>query len=201
MKYIVEIGANIGSDTKGLLQDPDAQVFAFEPHPDLYQNLCTMFANDSRIQIFPFAVDLLDGEREFHISDYNNGLGSLYEFHPELLNTALQKYPDFKAGFARTTVVKTVRLDTWMHQHNIPHIDYIWIDAQGNDLNCLKSAGVRLKDIHSGRMEVTYKVPIYTKTENDFDTAKTFLENVGFSVAIEYVHENDSEIDIKFWRP
>lgn len=42
--------------------------------------------------------------------------------------------------FPKTTTVETINLDTWANQEKVDHIDFLWLDIQGSELNVLKTS-------------------------------------------------------------
>lgn len=199
MKIIVEVGANNGEDTDHLLGGAD-KLYACEPDPELFSGLIEKFKDNPRVTLWPVAITLENGCQDLNISLGERGINSLYELHPNLLNTALQKHKVYQDGFQKKVPVWTARLDTLMALYNIPHIDFLWIDAQGNDLIALKSLGDRIKDVSEGRCECTYKVPLYEGVDNSYESTVAFLESQGFKHWIDYTHADDSEVDVKFSR-
>lgn len=199
MRIIVEIGANNGDDSVGLLNGAD-QLYVCEPDPTLFAGLVKRFAHEPRVTLWPWAVDQVDAVRTFNIMEHERGINSLYALHPNLLNTPLQKHWQYQKGMTNQITVHTIPLATLLALYNIPHIDFLWIDAQGNDLNVLKSLGDRIADVREGRCEVTYKVPIYEGVDNSYESVTKFLESKGFDHVIDYVHQDDSEVDVKFFR-
>lgn len=199
MRIIVEIGSNNGDDTARLVQDAD-RLYACEPDPALVNQLVARFASESKITIWPYAIDLTESERELHIMAHERGINSLYPLHPNLLNTPLQKHWQYQKGMTHSTPIQTRRLDTLVKQYAISHIDFLWIDAQGNDLIVLKSLGELISIVRGGRLECTYKVPIYEGVDNSYESVVRFLEANHFEHSIDYVHQDESEVDVKFWR-
>lgn len=199
MNIVVEIGANTGGDTKNLIKDAD-RAYVCEPDPVLFNRLVEVYQDEHKVTLWPYAIDYADNARVFHISRVERGINSLHNFHPNLLNTALQKHKVYQDGFQDHVVAWTARLDSLMALYRIPHIDYLWIDAQGNDLVALESLGDRVKDVRAGRCECTFKVPLYSGVDNSFESVKAFLDKHGFQHDVEYIHADDSEIDVKFWR-
>lgn len=199
MKIVVEIGAHNGVDSTRLVHESD-KAYLCEPDPEQFINLVRQFADVPHVTLWPFAIAAEHGVANFNISLGERGICSLHELHPNLANTALVKYPCFTQGFQKKVPVWTTRLDYLMELYDIPHIDMLWVDAQGNDLIALQSLGKRIYDVKEGRCETTYKVPIYQGVDNSYHTVVSFLESVGFKHRVDYVHENDSEIDVKFWR-
>ncbi len=199
MRIVIEIGANNGDDTARLVQDADV-MYACEPDPALINVLLSRFVTQPKLKIWPYAIDLNEGIKELHIMEHERGINSLYPLHPNLLQTPLQKHWQYQRGMTHKISIETKRLDTLIKQNNIPHIDYMWIDAQGNDLIVLKSMGDYINILRAGRLECTYKVPIYEGVDNSYESVVQFLEQHGFNHAIEYVHQDESEVDVKFWR-
>ena len=199
MKIAVEVGANNGADTEQLLGRVD-KLYACEPDPELFSRLVNKFDGQSKLTLWPLAIALENGIQNLNISEGERGINSLYALHPNLLNTPLQKHQVYRDGFQKSVPVWTARLDTLMSLYNIPHIDFLWIDAQGNDLIALKSLGDRIKDVAEGRCECTYKVPLYEGVDNTYESVVAFLESHGFTHVIEYTHQDDSEVDVRFSR-
>tara|TARA_R110000772_G_scaffold99174_3_gene198912 strand:- start:28898 stop:29512 length:615 start_codon:yes stop_codon:yes gene_type:complete len=197
----IEVGANNGNDTANLIQSYEF-VYAFEPNPDLYYAIVNRFAGAKNFLALPMAVDLENTIKTFHIADVGDrGYSSLYPYHPNLLNTALGKHEVYRQGFQRDINVATIRLDTFMCMYGIGTVKYLWVDAQGNDLNVLNSLGNHTSRVAAGRAEFTYKVPIYDNDfGNTFDDAKTFFDERGFSYNVAMVHADDSEVDVTFER-
>ena len=199
---VVEVGANTGSDTENYAR-PDTFVFAFEPSPLLYPALVEKFRGRKNVMILPMAVDLENGMTEFNVSDAGDmGVGSLYEYHPDMATNAVGQHPVFKAGFIYKQNVMTIRLDTFMGIWGLTHIDYLHVDAQGSDFRVIQSLGEKIKHVLEGRCECTYKVPLYTQSANwnYYDDCIKYLEMWKFDAGISYVHANDTEVDIYFRR-
>jgi FkbM family methyltransferase len=200
-EVIIEIGTNVGNDTERL-STYGYPIITFEPSPVLYPLCVERFKNNPNILVLPFAIDVEESVKSFNVSEQGDkGYGSLYDFHSNLLNTALIKYSEFSIPFSYKQKVLTMRMDTFVNLWKIKTVKYLWIDAQGNDLNCLKSFGKELGRVESGQLECTYKIPLYNNTDsNNHEDARKYLTENGFDVSIHYVHENDSEIDLSFVR-
>lgn len=199
MNIVIEIGANDGTDTARLATGAD-KLYACEPDPELFSGLVIKFSDIPKVTLWPAAIDIENGSRYLNISTGNRGINSLYYFHPNLMDTPLQRHQVYRDGFQKRCLVWTVRLDTLMALYNIPHVDFLWIDAQGSDLITLQSMGERMKDVKEGRCECTYKVPIYAGVDNTYESIISFLDSSGFKHEIEFTHADDSEVDVKFWR-
>lgn len=202
MKIVVELGANNGDDTAKLLaaHNPD-RLYAAEPDPVLFAHLVNRFKHDMRVVLWPFAIDTTDAIKTFNIMEHERGINSLYPLHPNLLSTPLAKHWQYQKGMTGQITVHTINFCTLLDLYNIDHIDYMWSDCQGNDLLALKSLGDRIQHLKGGRCETTYQVPVYiTDVDNSYESMKAFLESKGFKQRVDYVHQDNSEIDIVYWR-
>lgn len=201
-RIVIEVGANTGRDTERLAT-PDTFVYAFEPSPILYPELVQRFRDRKNILILPFAVDLKNDVVEFNVADVGDrGVGSLYNYHPDMATNAVGQHPVFKAGFVWKQNVATIRLDAFMRLYEISHIDYLHIDAQGSDFRVIQSLGYSISKVREGVCECTYKVPLYVDSDilNNYDDCMMYLNLHGFDAEITYVHENNTEVDIHFKR-
>lgn len=76
---IVEAGAHNGSATQSMkVVWPDSKIYAFEPCPEMYNQLIRNIASYSNVFTFPFALGDRDGIAKFYISrGGDGGQGSL----------------------------------------------------------------------------------------------------------------------------
>jgi hypothetical protein len=89
--------------------------------------------------------------------------------------------------------VETTRLDTFIEEYGLQDrtIDYLYIDAQGVDLQVLQSLGKYIKNVKEGVLE-TVKDPqksIYTNQLSTLATVENFLNENGFKIT--KVENND----------
>lgn len=196
MKTKIEVGANWGGDTQSLAADGSV-VYAFEPTPSLADHLRNRFKDNSNVHIVEKAVDEHDGVAEFNIAGTGDwGCSSLYEFSEDI-HSKWNGRPDFH--FTDRCEVETIRLDTFIQQNEIDSIDYLWIDAQGNDFNVLKSLGYFINRVKAGKCEGSYTVDLYQGTNNNVNDIEIWLESNGFKCTI--IPDNvNKEADIHFKR-
>lgn len=195
------------------LQDPTVELFAFEPNPILYADLCKIQEVHPRYHPIKAAVGEKDGEAAFNLAGAivqsqpflhqegvsNYGCSSLLPFS-ETVHQEWKNRPDFQS-FAQTNVM-TMRLDTFVEMNSIPSIDYLHIDAQGMDLSVLKSLGKYLSIVKEGVLEapINEKKKIYTGSHT-CDEAILFLLNNGFRITdIEKNDTEGNEVNIYFKR-
>lgn len=194
-----DIGANTCNNTEQFAAD-GSRVFAFEPSILLYQNLREKFRDRPHVTVFPFAVSDSNGFATFNVSDVGDrGVGSLYDFHPNLANTVLGTAAEFSTPAYAKELVPTIRLDTFMDIWSIPEIDHLHIDAQGSDFAVIRGLGDRIKDVKAGQVECTLDIPLYS-VDNYHEHVVKYLEDKGFLVEVAYIHNNRSEVDLHFTR-
>jgi hypothetical protein len=75
----------------------------------------------------------------------------------------------------------------------------LWIDTQGNDLNCLKSFGDKISVVKSGQCEVAGRTELYAGTGNTYQNCHKWLTENGFDVRGNPQH-HDHEVDLYFTR-
>jgi FkbM family methyltransferase len=193
---IFEVGANLGNDTQNFLAS-GSLVYAFEPTPELHLHLKNRFKNVSNYIPVPLAVDLENRWTTFNIAGSADwGCSSIHDFNPNI-HQEWEGRPDFNVT-DRCTVM-TIRLDTFMQIYNIDKIDYLWIDAQGNDFRVLQSLGDRIKDVNKGRCEVANDVNLYSGVDNTVETVGNWLSSQGFQIEV-IPHHHRKEADIMFQR-
>ncbi|MEX0598440.1 MAG: FkbM family methyltransferase [Candidatus Paceibacterota bacterium] len=201
-KIKIEIGSNSGKDTAKLLSN-ECLTIGFEPNPILYSKLIEKFKEDDRVIFLPIAIDVSNTIKDFNVSTQGDmGFGSLYDFHDNLKNTEIGNHEYFKIPFEFKQKVLTMRLDSFIINflNSEISIEYLWIDSQGSDFNCLLSLGNYIHYVKEGRCECTYKIPLYKDVENSYEKVKEFLENHNFGVETIDIHKHESEIDLRFWK-
>jgi FkbM family methyltransferase len=192
---IVEVGANYGNDTARFVQDKNNEVWAFEPTPELVDHLKDKFKDDKNFYLIDKAVDIEEGKRIFNIAGGGDwGCSSLYEF-TEDIHEKWQGRPDF--NITHTVEVDTIRLDTFIVNNNIKKIDYLWIDAQGNDFRVLKSLGEKLDIVKEGKCEGSHTVDLYKTEDNKVVDIVKWLEDKNFECNV--IPDNvNKEADVHF---
>lgn len=194
---IVEVGANYGNDTANFVNDKNNEVWAFEPTPELIEHLENRFRGHNNFHLIGKAVDIEETTKIFNIAGGGDwGCSSLYEF-AEDIHEKWEGRPDFQ--ITHKVEVQTVRLDTFVTVNSIEKIDYLWIDAQGNDFRVLKSLGDKIGIVVKGKCEGAYTVDLYKTEENRVEDIVAWLQNNGFSCNV--VPDNvGKEADIHFSR-
>lgn len=172
----IDVGAHLGQGTLDeALRDPTLLVFAFEPNWKLARQIMGKAAN---FVVLPMAVSDSDGFAEFFI---NTADGSSSLVKMEAAGMAHWEHSHY--AVESTTVVQTIRLDTFMRLANLRTIDYLKIDAEGVDLRVVQSAGDRLRDIKKIVLEVDIAPDRLYEGAPSHAEVMDFMENNGFRLA------------------
>lgn len=152
----IDIGLSYGANQSSnwLDNEPNLMVFGFEPNPESVQ--CILNGNiqlrhpshgpcgnpldkkhldDGRMHILPIALSNVEKKEEmtFYVNSKDCGTSSLFK-HDQVYLGPIEK----------EIIVPVISLKMFFDEFpwdRFEYIDYIKIDAQGSDLNILKSAG------------------------------------------------------------
>lgn len=198
-KVIFDVGANNGHTFYRNAMSGDT-VYAFEPTPELI-NYIKQIVSQNNIQnyhLIEAAVSDVEGTAKFNIAGQGDwGCSSLNEFSDDLEKTWVGR-TDFKV--THIVDVKVIRLDKFILENNIEVVDFLHIDAQGSDLNVLKSLGNEIHRVKEGVMEVPNTVFLYKNIPSKQECIE-FLNSAGFEIiAIENNGPIGEEQNIHFKR-
>lgn len=194
MKTLIEVGAFDGSDSLRYHND-GFTVYTFEPKQDLYENLVNKTKHLNNYTVIPKAVCLTNGQTQFNICKYG-GASSILPFRAEeelIKHWSANRTDIHYSGVSYD--VETIRLDTFIEDNNLQDtiIDFIHIDAQGVDLDVLKSLGKYISNVFAGVVETVNESEksIYIgQNDNTLENVKIFLESNGFYIT--NIESNDS---------
>jgi FkbM family methyltransferase len=157
------------------LLNPSVRVFLFEPNLQVAAKLFGLLPN---FFVVPLAVTERDGTAELNVNSFPDA-SSLLPLDDEAVSYWVGGQ-DLR--IVETVTVGTIRLDTFLNGAGIQSVDYLKIDAQGMDLEVVKSAGNRLKDIHRICMECYVTAhPLYRGASRKNETVE-FLRSQNFAL-------------------
>lgn len=203
MKLLIEVGSYDGYDSLRFYNE-GFKVYTFEPKKDLYEALSERTRNMENYTVINKAVCLENGITKFNICK-SGGASSILEFKDdsELERHWTSNRKDIQySGLSYD--VETIRLDTFIEKEGLENsiIDYIHIDAQGVDLECLMSLGKYIKNVKEGVLETVIDInkSIYSnQTMNTFENIKSFLENNNFEIIVLDKNDiTDCEYNVRF---
>lgn len=149
VENIFEIGANYGQDAAGLAKYFNVapqNVYAFEARPDF----CPYIRDTYGFNVFNNAVFNHDTTLDFNMVKMpgNSGISSVYDKE--------------RAWHATTQKIQipAIRMDTFMREHKISHIDFLKLDVEGANWEVLDGFGRRLKDVNAIHIEAEH-TPIW----------------------------------------
>lgn len=177
---IIDAGAHVGGDSIEMCRlYAGSTVHSFEPVPDIFKLLKHNTRKFSRIHCHTVALSNKNGEQVMHVSSgASDGSSSFLQPKEHLTD-----HPD--VFFNKDITVQTITLDNWAAQQQLDHIDLLWLDMQGFELEVLKASSVILPTVKAIHMEVstraTYEsVPLYNEV-------RSWMEANGFRVEAEAI--------------
>lgn len=193
MKTLIEVGAYDGSDSLKY-HNNGYTVYTFEPKKDLFEKLINKTKHLTNYTVIPKAVSLVNGITKFNICK-SGGASSILPFRSEseLIKSWTKNRTDIHfSGISYD--IETTRLDTFIEEYGLQDriIDFIHIDAQGVDLDCLISLGKYIVNVMAGVVETVKdkNKSIYIGQENNtLDNVTNFLLKNGFKIT--RVQSND----------
>ncbi|HEY59393.1 MAG TPA: FkbM family methyltransferase [Anaerolineae bacterium] len=153
-KTIIDIGANTGSFAFAMrMIFPDAQIFAFEPIPDCYQQLVHNLSSYGNFKAFQTAIGSHSGTIGFHQSEFleSSSVLPMGKMHKEA-------FP-YTSG-SKIVQVPIARLSEFQNKMTIEPPTLLKIDVQGYEDHVISGAKNILKEIEWITMEVSYQ-PLY----------------------------------------
>jgi FkbM family methyltransferase len=201
-KIYFDVGANHGTDSLHIAaQSSDNIVYAFEPTPQLIDELKKRSTYLSNYHIIPKAVSNYNGQSTFRISGQADwGCSSLNKFNDNL-ETTWPGRRDFKVTDEIT--VDVIQLYDFIIEHNITEIEHLHCDAQGQDLEVLFGLHDKINIVKSGVIEMPtrHSTKLYSDQRYLDVDAIEFLKSKGFIISS--VDSNDiqrNEVNIRFHR-
>ncbi|QWD20097.1 FkbM family methyltransferase [Polynucleobacter paneuropaeus] len=128
---ILDVGSNIGRYTKKVLaNNPTAIVYAFEPHPQTFQELSKNMAGIKNVYTICSAVGSDDGVVSLY--DYASSDGSSHASIYKGVIEDVHHAPSIRHETALT------KLDTFCRAKGINKIFLLKVDVEGNELEVLR---------------------------------------------------------------
>jgi 2-O-methyltransferase len=176
---IVEAGAYDGKDSVYMANYwPKSSIHSFEPIPYLYRKTVLNTKKRKNINTYQLAVGESVGTCDMFVSEEPNNLGV-----PSMSSSLLAPKDHLKYSatlFPGKIIVRTTTFDVWAQENNIDHIDLMWLDMQGYELNALKASPNILSTVKVILTELEF-VEAY-EDQALFQEIKTWLEEQGFTM-------------------
>jgi FkbM family methyltransferase len=174
---VIEAGAHHGEDTT-ILATYASHVYAFEPIPELHEVTERVTRHCTNVTLERLALGGEEAMGWMHVSTgVNDASSSLME--PAEHETY---YPHI--GFKPEPIpIIVTTIEAWARDNHVDHIDGMWLDMQGGELQALKAAGTILQQVRAIMLEIS-TVELYRGCPL-WPEVRLWLANEGFSVAIE----------------
>jgi FkbM family methyltransferase len=188
----IDVGAHEGElSFPFAAADPSLLVYAFEPNLRAASRVMGRLRN---YVVLPIAIAERDGSAELHLNAYEQSSSLL----PADQVGVKSWVSDAEFKVIGSATVATMRLDTFMNGAGIESVDFLKIDAQGLDLEVVKSAGDRLPDVAKVQLEAT-TVP-YRQYEGapDKSAIVEYMESRGFRMVSEERQSHGQEANLTF---
>lgn len=141
-RVVFDVGAHKGHYARMVRRlSPDAQVYAFEPHPATFKILQEC-AREYRFTAFPLGIS--DTKGKLTLYDHADRDGSS---HASFYKTVIEELHGHRAVQHQ---VEVTTLDDFAATHGVERIDLLKIDTEGNELRVLQGAGDLLR---AGKIE------------------------------------------------
>ncbi|MDR2531858.1 MAG: FkbM family methyltransferase [Oscillospiraceae bacterium] len=145
---VIDCGANMGLFSS-IASHKLAIAYAFEPSDYLINNyLLKISRRIPNINICKYALSHETAELEFMFSDDAVSIGHLDFIGHSVKNDNFRKY-----------IVQAITLDDFIHENNIPKVDFIKADIEGAERYMLMGAKQVLKDFAPKLAICTYHLP------------------------------------------
>lgn len=139
-----DVGANTGEFSKILAEFmPEAEIHAFEPHPNTFKNLQEFLSKYNNIRLNNFALSSSAGSAK--LWDYNTEDGTS---HASLTRESLIRSETEKVVEVE---IRMSTVDQYLKENSIEKVDFLKIDVEGHELDVLKGAEKSLKQ---GKIEI-----------------------------------------------
>jgi FkbM family methyltransferase len=176
---VFDVGANVGQTSLMVLEHfPNAEVYAFEPHPDTFEKLAAGLKG-RRAQAFNIALSDKSGKAELFVYDDEDSINSL---------TPTATYAVRFGKTAKSISIQVSTVDEFCSSHGIGTIDVLKVDTEGCDLEVLKGAVEKFKS-----RKIKF---VYTEFNDVFERAgrtggalapiSAFLDPFGFRFVTSY---------------
>jgi FkbM family methyltransferase len=173
MSTLVYIGANVGFSLGALFRDFD-KVYAFEPDPEMFEQLSSTYESYKHVTLVNAACTDLNGEATFYITG-NRVASSLGDGSKEFKDRH-----GFNASVIKEIKVKTINLCEYLESEGVEFIDLYFSDAQGSDLTILKTMKSYLDDKKIGELFIETHEDgtfLYDGLDNQFSGFKEILSD------------------------
>ncbi len=187
---ILEAGSFTGHDTIRLATVwPHGTVHAFEPVPDIFQQLKNNTLSHKNIHCYQLALSDRVGTAQLYRSEKPNKPGKTTQ--ASSLLAPKERLTHSAIIFPDTITITTTTIDAWAGENSLSHIDFLWLDLQGYELPVLKAAAHILPTVKALYCEVQF---IESYAGNPlYPEVRAWLEEQGFTMVARDFEEGEAK--------
>lgn len=183
---ILEAGAHHGYDTLSFaLKWPNATIISFEANPSSFEKLREKTASIPNVRTHQLALNSYNGKAVLHVCRMPTAIDPVDEGASSLLETS-EWMKDHYAG--PKMEVPCVILDDWCRENRVDHVDFMWLDLEGVELQILQSSPKILDKVKVIYTETNFREFRLGMTQ--YAELRAFLENAGFTLFAHWYIEN-----------
>lgn len=131
-RTIFDVGANVGYVSRFFARNADAQIFAFEPNPNIFALLERNVSRTGKVRACNFGLSNADAELPLFLAGDDHSVASFADNYSAAF-AALQEN-----GRIGSVTAKLVRGDEFCAREKIETIDVLKIDVEGWEVNVLE---------------------------------------------------------------
>jgi len=182
---ILEAGTCGGEDTRNFKKIwRGATIYGFEPTPASYARALKNTKHLRGVTLFPYALSNRVGTATFFVAQTNGGASSLL---PDNFNSVVWPFESDRTPDKHVPItVSTTTINRWGKENNVSHIDYIWLDAEGAELQILSCATDFFHSVRVISTEVNFQQLRVGMTQ--FSELYNFLLKHNFSLKYIWAH-------------
>lgn len=199
---VFDVGANKGQSIELFLKwFPKAQIYSFEPNPKLFSKLCKKYGNNPRINLFQMALSDQNGEMIFYENLFDSS-STLEVVNPN--SNYLSKKTKVLGVSKQDLLVDTYpvqvkKLSNIIQELGLSTIDFIKIDVEGHELNCLRGLFADLTaNINAIQIEAQSN-DLYDNAPN-FNIIQDLFKSNQFNNSASIKHGFGGFSDIIYWK-
>lgn len=193
---ILEAGGHHGYDTLAFaLKWPKATIISFEANPASFEKILEKTAWIPNIHAYHLALNSYNGKAILHVCQMPTAIDVADEGASSLLETS-EWMKDYYTG--PKIEVPCVILEDWCRENQVDHVDFLWLDLEGLELQILQSSPKILEKVKVIYTETNFLE--FRRGMTQYTELRAFLENAGFMLLAHWYIENwqGNAIFVKF---
>lgn len=173
---IFEAGGHYGEDTiRFATRWPMGTILTFEPNPHAFEKLLETTKGVPNVHSYNLAVNNYNGTDILHVCYGTEGDNPVFEGASSLLEPIEWMEKHYQGP---SIEVPCVILEDWCETNHFDHIDFMWLDLEGLELQILESSPRVLSKVKVIYTETNFLE--FRKGMTQFKDLEKFLGNSGF---------------------